>query len=337
MGRARPQHRRHLQRHHRQLQLRPPRLPQTTHKRRNNDSLPARRTLRNQQQRHDHARRHQRTAGIDLAHYNGPPTSASSVSYQYWNGHGDLAADADNTGARTNAYTYDPFGTPNQTTPTNTTTERWTGKWDKKLDTTSNLIEMGARPYDPTLGRFLATDPIDGGSLNPYDYAGQDPENQYDLTGTMLAGKDGAGGTCDVTKGSSGLNACMKSVSNCVAPSCDSESSNHGFIGSVNATVTVGGKIYGVEFGRGGVGLVSGFTTAGEKWSVSVKLSADPVERGTYLQVGGEVCYLELCSFGGSSSKEPFGPTSPAFDVGITVPGRTGGTPFVAVVHVWKP
>lgn len=44
---------------------------------------------------------------------------------------------------------------------------------------------MGARPYDPALGRFLAVDPVDGGSLNSYDYAGQDPVNGYDLDGTL--------------------------------------------------------------------------------------------------------------------------------------------------------
>jgi hypothetical protein len=44
---------------------------------------------------------------------------------------------------------------------------------------------MGARPYDPNTGRFLAVDPIPGGSLNNYDYAGQDPINNYDLDGTI--------------------------------------------------------------------------------------------------------------------------------------------------------
>ena len=48
---------------------------------------------------------------------------------------------------------------------------------------------MGARPYDPSMGRFLSVDPIAGGSLNNYDYADQDPINGYDLDGTMDIGK----------------------------------------------------------------------------------------------------------------------------------------------------
>jgi hypothetical protein len=54
---------------------------------------------------------------------------------------------------------------------------------------------MGARPYDPTTGRFLTTDPIPGGSLNNYDYADQDPINNYDLNGNLaeVAGDEGAG------------------------------------------------------------------------------------------------------------------------------------------------
>jgi RHS repeat-associated protein len=122
----------------------------------------------------------------DIAHYAGPPTTGSTVSYLYDDGHGNLAATADNSGSRANNYTYDPFGAPNDSVPNNTTTQRWLGRFDKQLDTTSNLIQMGARPYDPTLGRFITTDPVDGGSLNTYDYADQDSIDVYDLDGMRV-------------------------------------------------------------------------------------------------------------------------------------------------------
>jgi RHS repeat-associated protein len=111
--------------------------------------------------------------------------------YLYYNGHGDLAAEANASGVVTATHTYDAFGAPLDTPPANGTSHRYVGEWDKQYDSASSLILMGARPYDPTLGRFLAVDPIDGGSLNNYDYAGQDPTNGYDLSGTMLAAVDG--------------------------------------------------------------------------------------------------------------------------------------------------
>ncbi|MGH9041654.1 MAG: PA14 domain-containing protein [Acidimicrobiia bacterium] len=45
------------------------------------------------------------------------------------------------------------------------------------------IIRMGARLYDPTLGRFLQTDPVESGSCNDYDYVCADPVNQLDLDG----------------------------------------------------------------------------------------------------------------------------------------------------------
>ena len=130
----------------------------------------------------------------DLASYAGAPTVGSTVSYLYYGGHGDVAAEANGSGTRTAAYTYDSFGGPLQTSPANTTIERWTGRWDKQLDTASGLVQMGARPYDSTLGRFLAVDPFEGGALNAYDYAAQDPINTYDLDGRCIFGRRRGGG-----------------------------------------------------------------------------------------------------------------------------------------------
>lgn len=134
----------------------------------------------------------------DLAQYNGPPAASSTITYLYYNAHGDLAAEANSSGTRTALHTYDPFGAPLDTAPLDTqptdqTAHRYTGAWAKQYDTASDLILMGARPYDPSIGRFLAVDPVDGGSLNGYDYAAQDPVNNYDLSGEVLT-DDGVDG-----------------------------------------------------------------------------------------------------------------------------------------------
>lgn len=129
--------------------------------------------------------------GTNLAHDTEDPLSlATATNFLYYNGHGDLAIETDNTGTITATHSYDPFGAALDTTAgnntlvaTNGTTERYTAAWNKKTDISTNLIQMGARPYDPTTGRFYSTDPVLGGSLNNYDYAGQDPINGYDLDG----------------------------------------------------------------------------------------------------------------------------------------------------------
>jgi RHS repeat-associated protein len=135
----------------------------------------------------------------NLASFSGPPATGSTVAYLYYDAHGNLAAEANTSGTQTANHLYDPFGTPSDSPPANTTVHRFTGRWDKQYDSTSGLILMGARPYDPTTGRFLSVDPVPGGSLNNYDYAGQDPINNYDLSGTLEDANrfEGGGGSID--------------------------------------------------------------------------------------------------------------------------------------------
>jgi RHS repeat-associated protein len=58
---------------------------------------------------------------------------------------------------------------------------------DRPLDASTGLVDMGARKYDPSLGRFLSVDPVlDPGnplSLNGYSYTNGDPVNDADPTG----------------------------------------------------------------------------------------------------------------------------------------------------------
>jgi RHS repeat-associated protein len=106
------------------------------------------------------------------------------VDYVYYDAHGNQVATADGDGDTVSTQTYDPWGVPGTALPSDQTSHAYVGADDKQTDSTTGLILMGARPYDPATGRFLSVDPIDGGSLNNYDYAGQDPIDNYDLDGT---------------------------------------------------------------------------------------------------------------------------------------------------------
>ncbi|WP_268258217.1 DNRLRE domain-containing protein [Parafrankia elaeagni] len=111
--------------------------------------------------------------------------SSGTVTLQLTNLHGDIVATVGDDTAATAPATFQEtqeFGQP-YTPATTYARYGWLGSQQRSHDTLSGIVLMGVRLYNPHTGRFLSVDPIFGGSNNPYEYAGQDPYNVFDLNG----------------------------------------------------------------------------------------------------------------------------------------------------------
>ncbi len=122
------------------------------------------------------------------------PDTTKRTMYSIKNFHGDTAITANEYGAPTSSvYLFEPFGQASSSStfgtnssPANATDQSmgWAANPTRKVAGafTIPIIQMGARVYLPTAGRFLQVDPIEGGTANAYVYAG-DPINANDYTG----------------------------------------------------------------------------------------------------------------------------------------------------------
>lgn len=91
-------------------------------------------------------------------------TSAGTRYYPIVDERGSIIRIGDNTGINVATYSYDPYGVQNVTTaPSFTQPFGYTGAYGNP---TTGLVHLGARYYDPTLGRFIQQDPS-GQDANP--------------------------------------------------------------------------------------------------------------------------------------------------------------------------
>ncbi len=109
--------------------------------------------------------------------------NAAGTRLQLTNLHDDVTAEASPEASSSQLTVLgdsDAFGSPRQQTDRR---QAWLGAKQRPTELKTGIIAMGVRTYVPALGRFLQTDPVQGGSSNAYDYAYQDPVNVTDLDG----------------------------------------------------------------------------------------------------------------------------------------------------------
>src|ERR1700735_4189107 len=108
----------------------------------------------------------------------------SVTSYYEQDGLNSVASLTNSSGALAQSYTYDSYGKITASTGTLTNPFQYTAR---EFDTETQLNFYRARYYDQSSGRFLSEDPkkFAGGSVDFYDYVGNNPVNMRDPEGQI--------------------------------------------------------------------------------------------------------------------------------------------------------
>jgi RHS repeat-associated protein len=105
------------------------------------------------------------------------------VRWYLYDGLGSVIGEVDNTGTITSTHQTDVYGNTLSSSGTSTTDHKFVGKLGHRTeDNTGGLTYMGARYYDPALGRFISQDPAQDGN-NWHTYCGNNPVNLVDTDG----------------------------------------------------------------------------------------------------------------------------------------------------------
>lgn len=112
-------------------------------------------------------------------------STGTSRNYFVKDALGSVIGIFDATGAWQGGYSYSPYGELRASATTTAATVNPVRYISGYLDTGSGLYKLGARYYDPSLGRFTQTDPS-GQDANQFVYAGDSPITQSDPTGLSV-------------------------------------------------------------------------------------------------------------------------------------------------------
>ncbi len=111
----------------------------------------------------------------------------SQTSYPLADAHGDITSMTDSAGSVSSRYSYDPWGVQS---PGTQREMGYLGAYLRRSDPDTGLTQMGARQYEPSLGRFMSEDRVLGRSSlgqswNRHSYVYDRPLVLYDLDGEM--------------------------------------------------------------------------------------------------------------------------------------------------------
>jgi RHS repeat-associated protein len=202
-------------------------------------------------------------------------TDLGTVTLQLTDLHGDVVATVDDSTSASSIASYaesNEFGVPYFTSSAYPR-YGWLGGKQRSHDTLASIVLMGVRLYDPNTGRFLQTDPVPGGSTNPYDYANQDPYNNFDLDGRWCVFGKNRNGSCRGARQVSSVTKHWRGVAQ---------------FGIMTAAVIVGGVIIA---GSGGAG--SGLAAYGVSMAIGAAagigaygVGSGPHTRSGYVSAG---------------------------------------------------
>lgn len=124
-------------------------------------------------------------------------TANTARQYYIHDGTGNVRFVTDNTGAKLQYLSYDPYGNPLGSNGTDVF------QYKGEQADQGGMYFMRARYYDPATGRFISKDPLPGKLNNPqsqngYNYANNDPINSSDPSGEsgqLIAAIVGVGAT----------------------------------------------------------------------------------------------------------------------------------------------
>jgi RHS repeat-associated protein len=126
--------------------------------------------------------------------------SGGGLYYVVNDAHGTATLAMDSTTQAVSRQQYTPYGqqrTSANSTPWPDATRSFLGK---PQDTSTGYTDVGARKYDPTLGRFISLDPLfepdSPQQLGGYTYAGDNPVTSSDPTGLRIPEDDSCDAAC---------------------------------------------------------------------------------------------------------------------------------------------